>query len=449
MAPSIGVWSSNLLKIWPRNIAYQPGMEAEYISEALPGAVPDTINPQQCPYGLYAEQLSGTAFTMPRHKNRRSWLYRILPAVAHKKMTKRQKPRFMTNDFSKAKVEARQLRWDPLTIPKSLTTFVEGLITYAGAGSPEMRQGLAIHLYTCNESMIDEAFVNSDGDFLIVPQQGDLLIRTEFGFLKVTSGEICVIQRGCRFQVLVQGPSRGYVCEVYGSHFEIPSLGPIGANGLANPKHFKSPVASFERRECEFVITHKFLGEFFEYKQDHSCFDVVGWSGNYVPYKYDLSKYVAVNSVTVDHLDPSIFTVLTAQTNEPGVACCDFVIFPPRWSVHEQTFRPPYYHRNCMTEFMGNIRGNYEAKKMGFLPGGATLHSNMASHGPDAECFEMASKEAQVPVKPNYTNLAFMFESHYILKLTDFAVNGGFVQEDYNDCWQGLKSHFRSTTSKL
>jgi len=427
---------------WPTRFEYLPGMEAEFVSEALKGALPKALTPQRCPYGLYTEQLSGTAFTAPRHRNRRSWLYRILPAVKHDKPRKKMGTHRIVNDFSKAVVEARQLRMDPLPLARTPQTWVEGLTTYAGAGDPHMKSGMAIHLYTCNKSMIDEAFVNSDGDMLIVPEQGTLLIRTEFGFMKVASGEICVIQRGIRFQVMVQGQSRGYVGEIYDGHFVIPDLGPIGANGLANPKHFQTPVASYENRKCDFTVTQKFLGELFELRQDHSCFDVVAWSGNYVPYKYDCAQYAAVNSVIRDHMDPSIFTVLTCQTNEPGVAACDFVIFPPRWSVHTDTFRPPYYHRNCMSEFMGNIRGAYEAKKKGFLPGGASLHSNMMPHGPDSECFEAASVEKQVPVPPKEGALAFMFESTYTFKVTDFVKNSGLIQEDYNDHWKSLKSHF-------
>jgi len=322
-------------------------------------------------------------------------------------------------------------------------TFVEGLHCLMGAGNPAERSGLAIYIYTANTSMEDSCFQTSDGDLLLVPEQGTLDIQTEFGFMEVKSGEIAVIQRGMRFRVcLPDGPSRGYVLEVYDGPFVLPDLGPIGANGLANPRDFLTPVAAYEDKECEYTIYTKFGGGLWKSKQESSPFNVVAWHGNYAPYKYDLDNFCVLNSVSYDHIDPSIFTVLTCKTNKPGVACADFVIFPGRWCVQEHTFRPPYYHRNCMSEFMGLIRGVYEAKTEGFLPGGASLHSNMIPHGPDTQTFEKCSTEELKPVRIPNNTLAFMFESTYMFGLTDFANQPELHDQNYYKCWQGLQKHF-------
>lgn len=289
-----------------------------------------------------------------------------------------------------------------------------------------------------------KACCNSDGDFVLIPQIGTLHVTTECGRISVSSGEMCVIPRGFKFSIDISEASRGYAAEIWGNHLVIPDLGPIGANGLANPRDFKTPVARFEDVEDTWIIVQKFGGELFQFKQDHSPFDVVGWFGNYYPYKYNFADFVAVNSVTVDHMDPSIFTVLTSQTNTPGVALLDIVIFPPRWSVHTKTFRPPYYHRNCMSEFMGNIQGQYEAKEEGFYPGGASLHSPMMAHGPDKECFEKASNCKLNPVAPKKDTLAFMFETCHTLKLTKFA-SENLINRDYPKCWHRLKKHFKNS----
>jgi homogentisate 1,2-dioxygenase len=437
------------LKTRKEKYQYLTGFGNHFSSEALPNTLPQgQNNPQQCPRGLYAEQLSGTAFTVPRATAQRSWLYRILPSVVHKPYKQiDNNSGLLTNKFENCKPNPNQLRWNPQPFPKEPTDFVQGLITIAGAGDPSLKSGIAIHIYSANQSMQDKAFYNSDGDFLIVPQEGRLDIRTEFGMLEVFPGEICVIQRGMLFQVsLPDGPSRGYILEVYNDHFKLPDLGPIGANGLANPRDFLYPTATYEDRQCDFRVVAKFLGQLFERTQNHSPFNVVAWHGNYAPYKYDLDKFCPMNAVLFDHPDPSIFTVLTCPSTTPGVAVADFVIFPPRWQVQEHTFRPPYYHRNCMSEYMGLIRGEYEAKKggaEGFVPGGASLHSCMTPHGPDAQAFEKAtSSPEQKPVKLADT-MAFMFESSYLLHVTPWAQEHN-VDPNYWECWQGLKHHFQS-----
>ncbi|CRK94775.1 CLUMA_CG008269, isoform A [Clunio marinus] len=431
---------------------YLSGFDSEFASTHpdYPNALPEGQNsPQKCAYGLYAEQLSGSAFTAPRSENKRTWLYRILPSVRHKPFEPDAYcgATFLSSNWDEVLPNPAQLRWNPFEIPDETwkTDFVDGLSTVCGAGDARVRHGLAIHIYVCNTSMENRSFYNSDGDFLIVPQQGALDITTEFGKLYVEPNEICVIQKGMRFSVNVNGPTRGYILEVYDDHFRLPDLGPIGANGLANPRDFLTPTAWFEDRDVtDYQIIAKFQGVLFKALQNHSPYDVVAWHGNYVPYKYNLAKFMVINSVSFDHCDPSIFTVLTCPSMRYGTAIADFVIFPPRWSVQENTFRPPYYHRNCMSEFMGLIFGKYEAKEGGFAPGGATLHSIMTPHGPDSECFEKASSAKLEPQRIADGTQAFMFESSLSLSLTKWGQHiCNKIDHKYFECWQKLKNNFR------
>ncbi|KAF9588132.1 hypothetical protein IFM89_007608 [Coptis chinensis] len=410
-------------------LEYQSGFGNHFMSEALPGALPQgQNNPLKCPYGLYAEQISGTSFTSPRKVNQRSWLYRIKPSVTHEPF----KPRVpshqkLVSEFNQTNSTAtpNQLRWRPVDIPDSPTDFIDGLFTMCGSGTSFLRHGFAIHMYTANKSMQNCAFCNADGDFLIVPQEGRLWITTECGKLQVSPGEIVVLPQGFRFTVdLPDGPSRGYVAEVFGAHFQLPDLGPIGANGLASPRDFLVPTAWFSKDPHPgYTIVQKFGGELFTARQNFSPFNVVSWHGNYVPYKYDLGKFSPYNTVLIDHADPSINTVLAALTEKSGVPLLDFVIFPPRWLVAEHTFRPPYYHCNCMSEFMGLIYGKYEAKPDGFIPGGASLHSCMTPHGPDTKTFEdtMVHGNEARPFKLSGT-MAFMFESNLIPRVCPWAL---------------------------
>ncbi|CEG67707.1 Putative Homogentisate 1,2-dioxygenase [Rhizopus microsporus] len=445
---------------------YLSGFGNHFSSEALPDALPKGQNtPQKCPYNLYAEQLSGTAFTVPRTHNQRSWLYRIRPSVVHQPFKPHEEPTLLVSKYGgdDVLITPTQIRWSPFDLPadNEKINFVQGLKSLAGAGDPACRSGLAVHVYTANTDMGKSAFYNADGDFLIVPQQGTLDIYTEFGKIKAEPNEIVVIQRGIRFSVsLPDGKSRGYVLEVYGTHFELPDLGPIGANGLANPRDFLTPVASFEEEDnVEWQIITKFNGRLFSAKQSHTPFDVVAWHGNYAPYKYNLANFCTINTVSFDHIvrykkkmsvhvtnaskDPSIFTVLTAKSDTPGVAVADFVIFPPRWAVAENTFRPPYFHRNCMSEFMGLITGDYDGKADGFLPGGGSLHSIMTPHGPDAAVFEAASTAELKPVYVGKGNQAFMFETSFMLSLTHWGLETcGKVQEDYWKAWANLENKF-------
>lgn len=420
--------------------AYQSGFGNEFATEALAGALPIGQNsPQRAPHGLYPELLSGTAFTAPRANNRRTWTYRLRPSAAHRAFKRKGHSTLRGTPFQEIYTPPNRLRWDPLPLPDEAEAidFINGLHTYAGNGDIEMQVGCAVHLYSANSSM-RRVFSNSDGELLIVPQQGRLQLDTELGRLAIQPGEIAVIPRGVKFRVaLPDRASRGYVCENYGHCFRLPELGPIGSNGLANPRDFQTPVAWFEdRREPTDIVT-KFLGQLWSTELDRSPFDVVAWHGNYAPYKYDLARFNTVNSVSFDHIDPSIFTVLTSLTDTPGTANIDFVIFPPRWIVSEHTFRPPWYHRNIMSEFMGLVRGIYDAKLTGFTPGGASLHNCMTAHGPDKASHERA---VGADLKPHYIEdtLAFMFESRYVFRPTAHAMGAPYLQADYDACWQGL-----------
>lgn len=424
-------------------LRYQSGFGSELATEALPGALPQGQNsPQRPAYGLYAEQFSGTAFTAPRHANRRAWLYRLRPAVTHGAFRPLEAGLLRSAPFDEEPTPPTQLRWDPLPLPAAPTDFVESLVTLAGNGDTALQIGCGIHLYACNRSMRERYFYDADGELLLVPQQGLLRLATEFGSLDVRPGEIALIPRGTRFQVLLDAASaRGYVAENYGAPFRLPELGPIGANGLANARDFLAPVAAFEDREGAFELVAKFAGRLWSAPIDHSPLDVVAWHGNHVPYKYDLARFNSINSVSFDHPDPSIFTVLTSPSDTPGTGNVDFVIFPPRWLVAEHTFRPPWFHRNVMSEFMGLVHGVYDAKAEGFAPGGASLHNCMSGHGPDAATFEAASEAALSPRKLDDT-LAFMFESRYLIRPTRFALHSPPLQPDYLGCWQGLSKHF-------
>jgi homogentisate 1,2-dioxygenase len=423
---------------------YLSGFGSELATEALDGALPVGRNsPQRAPHGLYAEQLSGTAFTAPRHVNRRAWLYRIRPAVLHGRFAPFEQPALATAPLAAVDTPPDQLRWDPFPFPTAPTDFIDGLLTIAGNGNAALQAGMGVHVYACNRSMRDRFFYDADGELLIVPQEGGLRIATELGVLDVAPGEIVVVPRGVRFAVALLGDrARGYVCENYGAGFRLPELGPIGANGLANARDFLYPVAAYDEREGDFALIAKFGGTLWRAPIDHSPLDVVAWHGNYAPYKYDLARFNAVNTVTFDHPDPSIFTVLTSPSDTPGTANVDFVIFPPRWMVAEATFRPPWFHRNVMSEYMGLIRGVYDAKAEGFLPGGGSLHNAMSGHGPDAATFERASSAELAPQKLADT-LAFMFESRYVIQPTERALAAPQLQADYASCWQGLRKQFR------
>ena len=423
---------------------YQSGFGNEFASEALPGTLPVGRNsPQKVAHGLYAEQLTGTAFTAPRHANRRSWLYRIRPAVLHGRFAPFSQPAFH-NDFGQGPVTPEQLRWSPLPLPQAPADFIDGLVTMGGNGGPEAGTGVAIHLYAANRDMQGRFFYDADGELLIVPQLGRLHIETELGVLDVEPQEIAVIPRGVRFRVaLPDGSARGYVCENFGALLRLPDLGPIGSNGLANPRDFLAPNAAFEDVEGSFELLAKFQGHLWRAPIDHSPLDVVGWHGNYTPYKYDLRRFNTIGSISFDHPDPSIFLVLHSPSDTPGTSNMDFVIFPPRILAMRDTFRPPWFHRNVASEFMGLVHGAYDAKADGFAPGGCSLHNGMTGHGPDAATFEKAS--AADTSKPDYIEdtMAFMFETRAVIRPTAQALAAAHRQHDYPACWAGLRKHFQ------
>jgi homogentisate 1,2-dioxygenase len=422
---------------------YQSGFGNEFATEAVAGTWPIGRNsPQRVAHGLYAEQLSGTAFTAPRHANRRSWLYRIRPAAMHGTFEPFVQAAFH-NAFGDGPVTPDQLRWSPLPLPERPTDFVEGLFTMAGNGSPAAQHGVGIHLYTANRDMQGRWFYDADGELLIVPQQGRLHIETELGVLGVEPQEIVVIPRGMRFRVaLPDGVARGYVCENFGALLKLPDLGPLGSNGLANPRDFLVPLAAYEDVEGEFELIAKFQGHLWRASIGHSPCDVVGWHGNYAPCKYDLRRFNTIGSISYDHPDPSIFLVLHSAGEQEGVSNMDFVIFPPRILAAQDTFRPPWFHRNVASEFMGLIHGAYDAKAEGFAPGGCSLHNSFTGHGPDAATFDKAS--GADTTKPDYIKdtMAFMFETRAVIRPTAQALAAAHRQRDYQACWTGLRKHF-------
>ncbi|MFF2329316.1 MULTISPECIES: homogentisate 1,2-dioxygenase [unclassified Streptomyces] len=428
-------------------LQHSAGFGNQHSSEAVPGALPHGRNsPQRAPLGLYAEQLSGSAFTEPRAHNRRSWLYRIRPSAAHPPFARIDNGAIRSAPFTESVPDPNRLRWDPLPGPAPGTDFLAGLWTLGGNGDAAQRTGMAVHLYHADSSMTDRVFSDADGELLIVPEQGGLLLRTELGLLRAQPGHVALIPRGVRFRVeLLDATARGYVCENYGQPFTLPDLGPIGANGLANARDFLAPVAAYEDDERPVEVVNKFCGNLWSATYDHSPLDVVAWHGNHTPYVYDLRRFNIIGSISYDHPDPSIFTVLTSPSDTPGLAGVDFVVFAPRWLVGEDTFRPPYFHRNVMSEYMGLIEGAYDAKtagKGGFVPGGGSLHNMMSAHGPDRETFDRASEAELKPQKID-DGLAFMFETRWPVTATGQAATAGHLQRGYDDVWQGLSRNFR------
>jgi homogentisate 1,2-dioxygenase len=413
--------------------AYTPGFGNHVSTEAVPGALPIGRNsPQKPAYGLYAEQLSGTAFTAPRHENRRSWLYRLRPSAEHPPFTRYEgAPRFAPGTID-GLLAPNRLRWDPMAdIPN--VDLIDSMTTMLATRDPADLEGVAFHLYAADRDMEHRAFVDADGELLFVPQEGRLSLLTEFGRIDIAPGQIALVPRGVRFRALLpDGKARGYALENHGSLFRLPDLGPIGANGLANPRDFETPHARFEDRDEPFEVIQKFLGSLWRTELHHSPLDVVAWHGNFAPWRYDLSRFNTINTVSFDHPDPSIFTVLTSPSDVAGRANADFVIFPPRWMVAEDTFRPPWFHRNIMSEAMGLITGAYDAKAEGFQPGGLSLHNLLSGHGPDKASWDAASNADLKPHKIGGT-MAFMLESCWPYRPTRFALD--HAQPDYDECW--------------
>jgi homogentisate 1,2-dioxygenase len=425
-------------------LTYQSGFGNSFSSEAIKGALPVGRNsPQRVPHGLYPEVLSGTAFTAPRAQNLSTWTYRLRPSAMQPAYKRMANGLWRSGPFDDAETPPNRLRWNPFALPTKPTDFVDGLITIAGSGEPAAQSGLAVHIYRANRSMSARYFANADGEMMFLPQQGEIQLATELGILDVRPGEIAVVPRGMRFRVgLANGDVRGYLCENYGPPFRLPELGPIGAQGLAQKRDFLAPVAAFEDRSGRCELLTKFLGNLWTTELAHSPLNVVAWHGNYVPYKYDLARFMVINTVSFDHPDPSIFTVLTSPSGEPGVANVDFVIFPPRWMVAEETFRPPWFHRNVMSELMGLVHGVYDAKAEGFLPGGVSIHNCMQPHGPDVPTFDKATNAELAPHKIG-NSLAFMWESRWVFRPTKHALQAPQLQKDYDRVWDGFKKRYK------
>lgn len=426
-------------------LSYQSGFGNEYATEAVAGALPQGRNsPQRAPFDLYPELISGTAFTAPRHENRRTWMYRRQPSVVSGRYQPYAQVHWSSGADRSIVLAPEPMRWHPMPLDGVDADFVDGMHTLAANGDVESQAGIGSLMYLANRSMERRAFVNADGELLLVPQQGRLVITTEMGVLEVKPGEIALLPRGVVFKVaLPDGLSRGYVCENYGAQFRLPELGPIGSNGLANARDFQAPVAAYEEAPAEYELIKKSGGHFWRAPTKHSPFNVVAWHGNLAPVKYDTANFMTIGSISFDHPDPSIFTVLTSPSDTPGTANCDFVIFPPRWLVMEDTFRPPWYHRNLMSEFMGLVYGEYDAKPGGFKPGGASLHNMMVPHGPDEEAFDKASNADLQPQKLDNT-LAFMFESRNRFIPTAWAMQSAALDQNYADCWAGLPDQFKT-----
>ena len=419
------------------------GFGNQFQSEAVPGTLPLGRNsPQRVARGLYAELLSGSAFTAPRAENRRTWLYRRQPSAVAGAYEPLPHAFWKSGAAQGEDAPPDPLRWHPLAVPDAPADFIDGLRTVAVNGDPDAQSGVSIHYVRANRSM-QRACVNADGEMLVVPQQGPLHVSTELGRLHVRPGEVLLLPRGLAWRIAVNGPVRAYVCENHGAPFRLPELGPIGSNGLASPRDFIAPAAAFDEDAGPVELVRRYGGRLWR-AQAANPFNVVAWHGNLVPMKYDTAHFMTIGSISLDHPDPSIFTVLTSPSDTPGVANCDFVIFPPRWMVAEDTFRPPWYHRNVMAEFMGLVHGQYDAKPEGFRPGGMSLHNTHVPHGPDTEAFKRASDAALVPHKLDHT-LAFMFESRWRMKPTAWALSGeggAALDRDYPACWAGLADHF-------
>jgi homogentisate 1,2-dioxygenase len=427
-----------------RDLQYQIGFGNEHATEALAGALPiGQSNPRKPPFGLYTEEVNGTAFTAPRGQSRRSWTYRIRPSATHKPFRQIAPGSIRSAPFDEVPASPNQLRWRPLPIPKEPTDFVQGLVTFGGNGDPALQTGTALHVYAANASMKDRFFYDADGELLIVPQLGALLVHTELGILDLQPGEICVVPRGMKFRVELEGDAaRGYVCENYGPHFRLPDLGPIGTGGLANSRDFLSPVAAYEDRDGDFRVVAKFLGGLWEAEIDHSPLDVVAWHGTYAPYKYDLARFNCINTVTYDHPDPSIYCVLAAPTAIPGTSNVEFGLIADRWSVARDTFRPPPFHRNVCSEFVGLVQGQYIGKGESFEPGCASLHNCMSGHGPDSDAFERGSTASEDPQYLENT-MTIVLETQLVIRPTAFAMDTSLRERDYYLHWQGLGRRFR------
>ncbi|ORX94816.1 homogentisate 1,2-dioxygenase [Clohesyomyces aquaticus] len=433
--------------------SYQCGFGNRFASESIPSVLPRGQNcPQRVKYDLYSEQLNGSSFVSARQALQHVWMYRIRPSVVHGELSRSDLNSKLEAYFGPAnpRVEYNpsQQAWNPFPVPEaspsSSIDFVHGLRTVAGQGDPTSKQGIAIHIYTANASMQNRAFCNNDGDFLILPQQGRLDIQTELGNVMVRPGELAVIQAGIRFKVsLPDGPSRGYIQEIFGAHYELPELGPIGSNGMALPRDFEYPVASFDLDSSSiWEIVYKLAGTLHSCHQPHTPFDVVAWHGNYAPYKYAIEKFINMANVERDQADPTIYCVLTARSIIPGVSLTDFLVFTPKWISTTNTFRPPYYHRNMSTEVMGLVYGTYGGSSHVLEPGGLSYEASYMPHGETYETWKMATTQDLRPTRACEDTLAFMFHVSVPLMLTQWAMESPARNPTDVKVLAGFEGHF-------
>lgn len=425
----------------------QSGFGNTHHGEQLPGAVPRSQNsPRHVPYGLYAEQISGSGFVARRGENLRTWVYKVRPSSGHRLLEPLDHATFNT-DFADEPAAVNLAGYEPLLVPETPTDFVDGVHTFAGAGDPRTRRGAAIHLYVANRSMEHRAFCNADGDMLLVPELGAMTVQTELGVLDLAPGQIMLIPRGLLFAVhLHDDEARGFIGETYGKPFELPDRGPVGSNGMADERHFRAPTAWAEDRlDPGYRRTVKAGGVLYEVSQDHTPWDVFGWHGNYTPYVFDLSDFAAITTGRVDHMDPSAGTVLSAPLDEPGYNALDFVFFPERFDVSKHTFRPPFFHRNVITEFNGIVQESPRPDSP-FGPGVCFLTPKMTPHGVMARSVEHALRqsdaEADEPIHLGHGSLWFQFETALPLSLSRWARTARNRRLDWDGVWGRYAAYF-------
>lgn len=425
--------------------SYQPGFGNEFATEAVAGALPVGQNsPQRPPLGLVSELVSGTAFVAPRALNRRSYLFRIRPSTNAHPLLPVSFPNFQTPPLA-VDPQPGAMRWSTLNDKIAGKDFLDGLLTHCGNGSPRTQNGMAVHIYNASEPMTGRAFVNSDGEMLIIPQTGKLVITTELGIMDIQPGELALIPKGMKMKVdPVSGPAYGFMCENYGLPFVLPDLGLIGSHGLANAIDFETPVAAFEDNEEPTELIQKFCGSFWETKLEYSVFDVVAWRGNWAPCKYDMMKFNTMGSISYDHPDPSIFCALTSSSDAVAGGNVDFMILPPRWIVAEHSFRPPGFHRNSVSEFLALVKGAHESRSSNFPPGSISLHNCWTPHGPDTETLEQARTAELQPQRVDDA-LVFMLETRFPLEMSSAAFESDKRQRDCTNGWAGFTKRFGVT----
>lgn len=398
-------------------------------SEAIAGAIPPHQNsPRRPPFGLYAEQLSGTGFTAARADNRRTWCYRVRPASQRTDFAPLAHPR-LAGEFPGAPVV--ELTGFPPLAGAPEHDFLDGLVTLCGAGDARLRTGYALHRYAATRSMESRAFYSADGDLLILPERGAFTLLTELGALAVAPGSLAIVPRGLAFSILLHDePIRGYVAEPFGGGFRLPERGPVGANGLADARHFHAPAAWHEDRLAPgFTLVAKLGGALHAAPLDHTPFDVAGWFGNHVPYVYDLADFSPVGNTLLDHGDPSIYCVLSAPN-------LDLIVFPPRWDATAHTFRPPYFHRNTIAEINGILRDDEHHAP--FVPGCVFITPPLTPHGVGGRTVERErARDDDAPYRV-HDSLWFQLESPLAPVLAAWA----HPVEDWSATWPSARSYF-------